>query len=165
MQFETILRCWLPRVECEEHGVKSVSAPWAEKHSCFTVLFEALAIDMLLSCKNQTKAMEMLRLSWDEVHRIQERAVERGLERRHLDAVEYLGVDEKSFLRGHQYATVVSDISEGREIDVARDRKEESLKEVLEKMPDEQRVAVAIDIWAPYMKAIKEHLPEADIVA
>lgn len=167
MQFETMLHCRVPRVKCEEHEVKSVNVPWAEKHSRFTALFERLAIDMLLACQNQTKAMQMLRLSWDEVHRIQQRAVGRGLQRRDTGAVEYLGVDEKSFLKGHRYATVVSDIKEGRVIDVARDRKEESLSEVLQKMPEQQRAAVAavaIDMWALYMKAVREYLPDADIV-
>ncbi|MCP5020128.1 MAG: ISL3 family transposase, partial [Ketobacter sp.] len=167
MQFETILHCRIPRVKCKDHGVKSIEVPWADEHSRFTALFERLAIDVLLACQNQTKAKEMLRLSWDEVHRIQDRGVKRGLERRSLEAVEYLGVDEKSFLKRHKYATVVSDIKGGRVIDVARDRKEESLSEALDSLPKEQRLnikAVAIDIWAPYMKAIREELPDADIV-
>jgi len=167
MQFETILHSRIPRVKCKEHGVKSIDVPWAEEHSRFTALFERLAIDMLLACQNQTKAKEMLRLSWDEVHRIQDRAAKRGLERRSLEAVEYLGIDEKSFLKRHNYATVVSDIKEGRVIDVARDRKEESLSEALDSIPEEQKSgvkAVVIDIWAPYMKAVIEELPDAEIV-
>lgn len=167
MQFETLLHCRVPRVKCKEHGVKSADVPWAGKHSRFTAMFERLAIEMLLACQNQTKAMQVLRLSWDETHRIQERAVKRGLKRRSTKAVEYLGVDEKSFLRRHQYATVVSDIKDVRVIDVARDRKEESLSRVFEKMPDEQRAAVkavAVDMWRPYMNVVQEYLSEADIV-
>ena len=51
----------------------------AEKHSRFTALFERLSIDVLLGCQNQSKAKELLKLSWDEVHLIQEKAVQRGL--------------------------------------------------------------------------------------
>ena len=40
MQFETILVARLPRVNCKEHGVKTSSAPWADKHSRFTLMFE-----------------------------------------------------------------------------------------------------------------------------
>ena len=106
----TILRCRIPSVECSEHGVKSVDVPWAEKQSRFTLLFERLAIDVLLECQNQTKAKELLRLSWDEVHKIQEKAVERGLARRSEEGNRYIGVDKKSFVKGHQCATVVSDV-------------------------------------------------------
>jgi hypothetical protein len=41
-QYKTILRADVPRVKCQEHGVVSVSVPWAEPGSGFTALFEAL---------------------------------------------------------------------------------------------------------------------------
>jgi transposase len=167
MQFETILHCRIPRVKCQEHGVKSIEVPWAERLSRFTSLFERLAIDVLLACQNQTRAKAMLRLSWDEVHKIQDGAVQRGLERRSIEGVEYMGVDEKSFLKRHQYATIVSDIKGRRVLDVAGDRKEESLSQVLRDMPEGLRAsikAVAIDIWDPYLSAIRQELPDVDIV-
>lgn len=167
MQFQTIIHCRIPRVKCAAHGVKSIDIPWAEPGSRFTALFERLAIDVLLACLNQTKAKELLRLSWDEVHHIQEKAVSRGLNRRGDGDLKYLGVDEKSFLKGHRYATVVSDLVHPRVIDVAQDRKEESLATILEAMPEEQRkdiAAVAVDMWEPYQNALASLLPEADIV-
>lgn len=167
MQFRTLLHCQIPRVKCADHGVKSVEVPWAERNSRFTALFERLAIEILLGCQNQTKAKGLLRLSWDEVHHIQEKAVERGLSRRSLEEVKYIGVDEKSFLKGHQYVTVMSDLEKGRVLDVARDRKEESLKGMLTGMVTDEGVtirAVAMDMWEPYMQAVKAAVPEADIV-
>lgn len=167
MQFKTVLVCEMPRVNCPEHGVKTVDAPWADEHSRFTALFERLAIDVMLAAQSQTKAKELLTLSWDEVHRIQERAVRRGLERRLDEEIPYIGADEKSFLRGHSYATVVSDLENSRVLDVARDRKESSLKEALGWMTDEQRQgveAVALDMWAPYISVVEQLLPQADIV-
>lgn len=167
MQFQTILHCRLPRVKCLEHGVKSIDIPWSEKNSRFTALFERLSIDVLLGCQNQTKAKELLRLSWDEVHLIQEKAVQRGLQRRVEGALHYIGVDEKSFLKGHRYATVLSDLDNARVLDVAEDRKEESLAELLHRIPEKQReevAAVAIDMWEPYINAVESFLPEADIV-
>lgn len=40
MQFKTILNCKIPRINCEEHGIKPVKTGWAEKHSSHTMLFE-----------------------------------------------------------------------------------------------------------------------------
>ncbi len=167
MQFQTILHCRIPRVNCSEHGIKSIGVPWAEKNSRFTALFERLTIDVLQGCQNQTKAKELLRLSWDEVHLIQEKAVQRGLQRRSVSELQYIGVDEKSFLKGHRYATVLSDLEKACVLDVAQDRKEESLAELFRRIPEEQReeiAAVAIDMWEPYINAVQTLLPEADIV-
>ena len=119
MQFQTILHCRIPRINCDEHGVKSVAVPWAEKNSRFTALFERLAIDVLLGCQNQTKAKELLGLSWDEAHLIMEKAVERGLQRRSEGGITHIGVDEKGFLKGHRYATILSDLDNARVLDVA----------------------------------------------
>ena len=43
-----------------------------------------------------TQAAEVLRLDWDSVHRIVERAVARGTARRSTEGVRYVGLDEKS---------------------------------------------------------------------
>jgi transposase len=45
MQYRTLLIAEVPRVNCEQHGVRPVSVPWAEVGARFTALFEALAID------------------------------------------------------------------------------------------------------------------------
>jgi len=167
MQFQTILHCRIPRINCSDHGVKSITVPWSGKNSRFTALFERLAIDVLLGCQNQAKAKELLGLSWDEVHLIMEKAVGRGLQRRSEGGITHIGVDEKSFLKGHRYATIMSDLDNARVLDVARDRKEESLAELFRRIPEEQRqeiTAVAIDMWEPYINAVEQLLPEADIV-
>ncbi|MEJ1354016.1 MAG: hypothetical protein RPU72_03100 [Candidatus Sedimenticola sp. (ex Thyasira tokunagai)] len=44
-QCKTILVADEPRVKCKEHGVVTVSAPWAEPDSGFIAMFEALVID------------------------------------------------------------------------------------------------------------------------
>ena len=41
-QYETRLHARVPRVDCAEHGVKTVPVPWATAHSRFTMLFERL---------------------------------------------------------------------------------------------------------------------------
>ena len=62
---------------------------------------------------------ELLKLSWDEIHGILERAVKRGLERRKAEPVSQIGVDEKAFRKGHSYLTLVNDLMRGRVLYVA----------------------------------------------
>src|SRR6056297_1284907 len=52
MQFETVLRCEVPRCNCADHGVKTLRVPWARKGSRFTLLFESFAIDVLQACSS-----------------------------------------------------------------------------------------------------------------
>jgi transposase len=56
---------------------------------------EGLAIAWLKHASQKAVA-EQLRLSWDEIHAIMERAVERGLARRKAEKIPHLGVDEKA---------------------------------------------------------------------
>ncbi len=94
-QLQTIVHASIPRVDCATHGVLQVQVPWAEPHARFTMLFERFAIDVLERC-NQTKAAEILELSFDEAHHIMERAVTRGLLRRKTTMAAHIGVDEKA---------------------------------------------------------------------
>jgi len=126
-----------------------------------------LAIDILRSGQNQTSAQELLRISWDEVYHIQEKAVERGLHRRQNLPLFHLGVDEKSFKKNHSSVTLTYDLDRSTVLDVAPDRKETSLSALFDSMAPSQKEsiqAVAVDIWDPFLSAIKNHLPHTSIV-
>ena len=167
MQFETILRASVPRTKCAKCGVKTSKVPWADKYSRFTLMFEAFAIQVLQACSNVQRAATLLGLDWDAAHRIMERAVQRGLERRQLENVEYVGMDEKSFRRGQSYVSIITDLTGARVLDVSEGRDEEAAKELWSSLGDEQASevkGVAIDMSAAYQKAAQEHATQAEIV-
>jgi len=70
----------VPRVKCEEHGVVTVSVPWAEPGSGFTALFEALVIDWLKEASTLAVS-RLMKLSRNAIDRIMQRAVVRALSR------------------------------------------------------------------------------------
>jgi transposase len=163
-QYQTILHAEPPRSDCGDHGVRAVKLPWAEPSSRFTALFELLAIEWL-KASSQKAVAGLLKLSWDEVHGIMERAVKRGLDRRKAEMVSRIGVDEKAFRKGHNYLTLVNDLTQGRVLYVAEDRKQSSLDGFWATLTAEQVSgieAVAMDMWDPYIASVKEHVPEAD---
>ncbi len=88
MQFETRLHSRIPRVNCLEHGVKSMALPWASKRSRFTLLFELFSIRVLQASRSVEEARKLLGLSWNAVETIKARAVERGLSRRELVTID-----------------------------------------------------------------------------
>lgn len=162
-QFRTILHAEPPRSNCSEHGVRTVKLPWAEPNSRFTALFEGIAIEWL-RVASQKAVADQLGLSWDEVHAIQQRAVARGLARRKQEMVQHIGIDEKSFTRGHRYFTLVNDLDRGRVLFVAEQRTESSLDEFWSRLSEEQLQAVqavAMDMWDPYVNSTRRHVPEA----
>ena len=162
-QYRTVLAARLPRTKCPEHGVKVVRVPWAEPLSRFTMLFEGLVIAWLKEA-SQSGVATLFGLSWDEVHGIMERAVARGLSRREAVSIPHVGVDEKSFKKGHRYATLVNDLDRGCVLYVAEHRESASLDGFWPTLTPEQLASiegVAIDMWDPFEKSIRAHLPEA----
>lgn len=167
MQFTTTITCRVPRISCPEHGVVTVNVPWAGAYSRFTELFERFAIDVLKAAKSVKSATELLRISWDQVHEIQKRAVERGMTRRKSETIIHLGIDEKSFLKGHSYASILSDLDQVRVLDVTPNRDEIAAKTLIETLSEEQRTtveAIAMDMWPAFKKAANTIIPNAKIV-
>lgn len=163
-QYRTILHASPPRCQCDEHGILAVKLPWAEPGSRFTALFEECAI-FWLRVASQSAVAKQLRLSWDEVHAIMERSVARGLDRRRIEKVETIGIDEKAFRKGHQYLTLVSDHEGSRVLYVAEDRKESSLDGFWSMLTDPQKAdieAITMDMWEPYLNSVRAHVPGAD---
>jgi transposase len=167
MQFETIITAKIPRISCKDHGAKSIPVPWAGAYSRFTTLFERFAIDVIKGARNLTKAKELLRLSWDQIHAIQQRAVERGLSRRTNELIEHAGIDEKNFGQGHSYVSLLTDLDRSRVMDVVRDRTQEAAETLWNTLSEAQRAtitSVAMDMWEAFMNATKKIAPHAEIV-
>jgi len=168
MQFSTFIHCQLPRVKCPDHKVKSVQAPWANKQSGFTLMFEAFAIRLLLTSQSVESARKLLKLSWHQVEAIKTQAVDRGLSRRSKENIAYLGVDEKQFRSGHNYVSTVVDINKSAVLEVVEDRTEKACKtllnEALTKNQQGNVKAVCMDMWKAFKNATNELMPNAAIV-
>jgi len=163
-QYKTILVADVPRVKCEEHGVVTVSVPWAEPGSGFTAMFEALVIDWLREA-SISAVSRLMGLSWNAIDGIMQRAVARGMSRREAVFPTQIGVDETAFRKRHDYVTIVSDQQEGSVLHVGSDRKKETLKAWYESLTEEQREAiesVSMDMWPAFINATLESLPEAE---
>lgn len=161
-QFMTYLHAKIPRIKCPTHGVLQVAVPWAEPHSRFTLLFERLAVEVLLQSTVQGAA-QILGLSWSEMMHLMERAVARGQKKEKAKPLpETLGVDEKHTPCG--VLTLVNDLDTPRVTKVLVGAKKEPLTEYLGSFPAPQReavVAVAIDMSDTFYGAIAATIPGA----
>ena len=157
------LHAAVPRVDCPEHGVITVSVPWASGRSEFTSRFERLAIALLLEM-SIAGVSRRLGVSWDHIDGIMDRAVIRGLQRRQSRVVRYIGIDEKAFKKGHKYFTIVSNLESGTVLWVGRGRKKETINAFWKELSAEQLSGIegiAMDMWLPYFESVIAHVPNA----
>jgi transposase len=162
-QCETFVHARLPRVECAEHGISQISAPWAGPRSKLTLLFESKIIDALKECDISGVA-RLTGLGWDVVFNVMKRAVRRGMERRQRRIPKYLGVDEKSFAKRHKYETIVCDLERSTVEYVGRRRKQATLEKYYKQFSPEELgdiAAIAMDMWDAYIAATREYVPSS----
>ena len=89
----------------------------------------------------------------------------RGRARRRPQAPARLGVDETAIARGHDYLTLVSDLTTGTVEYLAEERKQASLDGYFTSLTPAQRAqiqAVAMDMWEPYVQSVQTHVPQAE---
>lgn len=166
-QCQTLIKAKVPRVRYENGSTKMVRVAWAEDRSRFTLMFEAFAIRVLLASASLKAGCEILDISWDQAQQIMERAVARGLERRKIEALRYVGLDEKSFGRGQSYISVLCDLEQSRVLEVSLSRNYDATRELWLGLSQAQRdsiQAVAMDMWDAYLTATQICVPQAAIV-
>ncbi len=116
------------RVDCPACGVKVERVPWAEGKSTMTEEYKWYLAKWArrMSWKEVSDA---LRVSWDRLFEAVKHAVYWGLERRNLEDIESIGVDEVQWRRGHHYQTVVYQLDEGQKrlLWIGPDRKAKTL--------------------------------------
>ena len=130
-----------------EGKVETVPVPWAGARSRFTLRDERFAIGVRLACHSVSAAAELMGLSWDELQRIMERAVKRGLERRELERREleglrHVGMEENSFGRGQSSVSRLTDLDRARVLEVMKDNHREAADLLLATRPEDVRAGI-----------------------
>ena len=123
-------------------------------------------IETLRSTKNQTKTARLLRLSFEQVHGVMLRAVERGLKKRDKSRVyRHICMDEKSIRRGHEYVSMLYDGETGQVIEVEAGRTTKSVDNLCAKaLTEEQRKVVetvCTDMWDAFINGATNYFPNA----
>ena len=114
-----------------------------------------------------TEVANLLGIDWKTVKNIDQFYLERDYGQPDLKGLRILAVDEISIRKGHSYLTVVLDFITGRVLFVGKQRKAKTLKRFFNKLSISQRKkieAVAMDMWDPFIKAVKDKLPKTKIV-
>ncbi len=152
----TYLHACLPRVKCAEHGIVTIEPSWSRGNSRFTLQFESFIIDTLQSTQVRSRAAIQLRVSEEQLKRIQIQAVERGLNHR------------KSLKEESSYVSLLYDGQTGAVLEVVEHRTEQAAQNAFTQLGqyiDLQHVqVVTMDMWKAFQNAAEACIPQADIV-
>lgn len=155
------------RVNCETCGVKVEWLPWADgkQRSTITFLWFLAMWAKRLSWK---ETGELFGANWKTVFRAVRMAVEWGRENLSISTVRAIGVDEICWRprQKDKFATLVYQLDEGerRLLYVAHNRKEGSLRGFFSWLAPPVAAGIQFvcsDMWKPYLKVIREKLPQA----
>jgi transposase len=167
--YKCYLVCRLPRYIEVDGVIKTYEPKFAPKGRGYTHQFKNEILSTLLKVKVQKTVSELLKTTPYIVRSIMEDAVQKALESRgFVNDLENVSIDEKSYAKGHEYATILMDSDKEYIVDMQEGRKEKSLKSLFsmvtgnEKQPQLKRVN--IDMWKPYINVIQEIAPQALIV-
>lgn len=158
----------VPRVRCEEHGVKRCGVPWAEPYVGHTSRFEEVALEKLRTTSISAVAREM-DIGYDVLHGMIKRFVDRKLAQMDLSGLRRICVDETSAKRGHRYITVVTDADTGKIVFITEGKGAEGMVRfsawMKEHNGDPEKIRlVSCDFSGPFLSGISANLPNADIV-
>jgi len=165
-QYQCYIFCRLPRFINKENKVKTVRSTFANPMKGYTLLFAYYIIEALKKIKVQKTTADLYKTSSYIVRTIMEEAVENGLVKRgYVKCLENISIDEKAYIKGHNYATILGDYDSNCVIDMVEGRKGEHVKLLFycvtgqEQQPQIKRVN--IDMWEAYINTMKEIAPIA----
>lgn len=166
-QHECFLHCRTPRVKLDSGQVLLANPPWAGKSVGFTLLFEALLLQ-LLTHMPVAEVSRIVGESDDKLWRMLERYVD--LARLELDFsdVKAVGLDETSRRKGHDYITLFVDLEARRTMYVAEGKDAGTLPCFLMDFmahggKPEQIERLSMDMSPAFISAAERNLPKAEI--
>ncbi len=161
-----ILRADLPRVRCRRCGVRTAAVPWARPGSMFTRAFED-ELAWFLQRSNQTAVSAYFKVSWLTAGRIAARVVAEKRDPNALENLTRIGIDEICWGRPKKFMTVVTNHETGQMIWAAKGKSAEVLDGLFDLLGPERcaRIRlVSIDMSAAFEKAVRDRLPNAEVV-
>ena len=156
----------VPRVWCGACGKhRQVKIAFADPKKHYTHSLERYALEL---CRRMTiqDVAEHLLLGWDTVKEIQAKHLQRKFGKPKLHKLKQIAIDEICVGKGHRYLTVVLNLLSGAVVFVGDGKGAEALKPFWKRLHRSHAKveAVAIDMSAAYIKAVRDNLKRAVLV-
>jgi transposase len=167
-QYLTYVEARQPRTKCDKHGVLTVDVPWARAGSNFTLLFEAMVVEL---ARNGLTVAAVGRIVGEHdtlLWRILEHYVDEARERADYSKVAEVGVDETSRQKNHVYVTVFADMVAAKVLFVTEGKDHATVAcfkdDLLAHGGDVKKVTdFSLDMSQAFIKGILETFPAAHL--
>lgn len=166
-QYRCFLQARIPRMKTDTGKIKQIKAPWEGIAHGFTLLFEALVLQ-LAKVLPVHQVSQIIGTYDNKIWNILNCYTERCLELSDYSKVKEVGVDETAARRGHDYITQFVDSDERKTIFVTQGKGNETVQEFVADLQQHGGDAsnieqVYCDMSPAFIKGVEENLPNADI--
>jgi len=154
------------RVLCPRCGLRVEQLPFAVPWARVTIRF-AEYVARLVRLSTVKEVADMLGLDWETVKEIDKAYLEKEFGTPDYEDLRILCLDEISRKKRHKYFTVAMNYEKTKVIWVGKDRTQETAESFFKELgPErcEKIEAVCVDMWDPYIAAVKEYCPQAEII-
>ncbi len=166
-EHECYLNCRTPRIELEKNKIRTVSPPWAGVNPGFTLLFEALLIQL---CKHMPVKVVARQVSETDqkIWRLLHKYVDSTRELSDYSEITAVGMDETSRAKGHEYITLFVDLNEHKTIFVTDGKDHETVDRFEQDLWEHDGSAenitdISCDMSPAFIKGTEDNFPKADI--
>jgi transposase len=153
-----VARVWCPVCDL----VRQVKIGFADPKKRYTRSFERYALDLSRHMTIQDVAQH-LQVSWDTIKEIQANNLQRRFGKPKLHKLQQIAIDEIAIGKGHRYLTVVLNLLSGAVVFVGDGKSVEALEPFWKRLRRARAKvqAVATDMSAAYIRAVRDNLPRA----
>jgi transposase len=167
-QHKTLLHARQPRIQCPDHGVKTVEVPWARPGAGFTLLMEAFILLLVQGGMTPSQAGRLIGEHDTRLWRVLQHYVDKARGEADFSQVKALGVDETSRSKGHNYVSVFMDLDrDNRRVRFATEGKDaatvKAFREDLEAHGGRagQIEEACLDMSAAFIRGLTDEFPDA----
>ncbi len=166
-EHECYLHTRVPRVKLPDGKTKLIKTPWEGLSNGFTLLFEALLLQ-LCQAMPVNKVAKITKTSDDKLWNMCERYIDNTREYEDFENIDAIGLDETSRAKGHEYITLFVDLKKRRTIFITEGKDNTTVKRFAEDFKEHNGDInniknVSCDMSPAFIKGVKENLSEAEI--
>lgn len=165
--YECYLHVRVPRIKTAKGQIHLVTPPWSGLMSGFTLLFEALILQL---CKNMPvhQVAKLLHTSDYKIWTMLDRYIEQARTAEDFCTVHAIGIDETSEAKGHDYISLFVDLERKRTMFVAEGKSNTTVIDFKRDLEEhggkaENITDVSCDMSPAFIKGVTEQLPVAKI--
>lgn len=166
-EYECHLHTRVPRIKRDDGKVRLIQTPWEGKVPGFTLLFEALLLQL---CKVMPvhNVSQLTGVSDYKIWRTLDIYIELSRKDESYSELNTLGMDETSVAKGHDYITLFVDLVKRKTLFITAGKDHQTVVDFVDELESKKGDRKAIkqvscDMSPAFIKGVKENLPEAEI--